>query len=180
MIPAEMITRSLTARYAIRQQSTKLMRRAGADSVRHGPSGTRCCPGHTASRRPTGQRSSADVFWRRRLHLLFYAVGGALPKCRRRHLGLSADAQSWLSDPDAAGQRRYQARLVEGPWPQRRIHQCPARTNGHYWQGRFGCVALDEIHLGRAADDQVTDTASRRSAGRAQARQTWAGTAKID
>lgn len=64
-------------------------------------------------------------------------------------MGLGADAQPRSPDPDPSdpdGLRRCLAPVHRYAGV---IHARDRRT-GHFWQGRFGCVAMDEAHLGAA------------------------------
>ena len=63
---------------------------------------------------------------------------------------MGAHAEPRASDPDAARCGRDPSCALEGHRIYAgRIHARLQRT-GHFWQGRFGCVAMDETHLAAA------------------------------
>ena len=81
---------------------------------------------------------------------------------------LGADAQSRPPDPGARACRRAAGSTRQGSPRLRRTGSRPRATHRSFWQGRFGCVAMDEPHLLAALRYVALNPVRARLAARAQ------------
>ena len=121
-------------------------------------------PHHVTQR---GNGGARDFFQRRRLCALSRPACRVLPRRRCGNLGMVPDAEPRAPDFGAIRRGWPAPRAGAGAPPYAGVIHARRKRTGHFWQGRFGCVAMDEAHLAAALRyASLTPVRARRSTAR--------------
>jgi hypothetical protein len=121
-----------------------------SDELRHGPHGASRGSRHPAPCHSARQWPGADVLQRGRLPAVSGPAGRTLRGRWRGGVGLGADAKPHPPGPNAVRRGRIARGSIADPSALRGHIHAREKRSGHFWQGRFGCVAMDEAHLAAA------------------------------